>query len=384
MTTSMTTRAELFRGRLHYGQEVMLHTASSGSVRYLDELYLRFSTKHGVLALGGIRINIEYLTQISGDTIEQQIIDWLSAADLHNDFSELLDISHQNEFLSSPVRALLDQTLHDGIARELGIPICGLWGHDLDRGVDTNQTLFWSDDGVMIELARRYVARGYKTLKLRLGVGSFDDDLRRIEKLRNDLGGSVSLSGDVNAQWSDEDALPRIVALEPYNLSYIEQPVSKNSWAMIERLAKESPIPVMLDESMASSKDVDRVISIGGQLAAHLKLIKFGGLRPLIAAGKRLTAAGIPIMVGQMNEGALATAAAAHAAIALQALGNELYGADGIINDPAEALVYQDGKVILPEAPGIGLAFNASKLTTCWKRNIDTREIKEPLQQQST
>jgi len=362
----------------------MLHTASSGSVRYLDELYLRFSTKHGVLALGGIRINIEYLTQISGDTIEQQIIDWLSAADLHNDFSELLDISHQNEFLSSPVRALLDQTLHDGIARELGIPICGLWGHDLDRGVDTNQTLFWSDDSVMIELARRYVARGYKTLKLRLGVGSFDDDLRRIEKLRNDLGGSVSLSGDVNAQWSDEDALPRIVALEPYNLSYIEQPVSKNSWAMIERLAKESPIPVMLDESMASSKDVDRVISIGGQLAAHLKLIKFGGLRPLIAAGKRLTAAGIPIMVGQMNEGALATAAAAHAAIALQALGNELYGADGIINDPAEALVYQDGKVILPEAPGIGLAFNASKLTTCWKRNIDTREIKEPLQQQST
>jgi L-alanine-DL-glutamate epimerase-like enolase superfamily enzyme len=153
---------------------------------------------------------------------------------------------------------------------------------------------------------------------------------------------------------------------------------------MIERLAKQSPVPVMLDESMTSSKDVDRVISIGGQLAAHLKLIKFGGLRPLIAAGKKLTAAGIPIMVGQMNEGALATAAAAHAAIALQALGNELYGADGIINDPAEALVYQDGKVILPEAPGIGLAFNASKLTTCWKRTIDTREIKEPLQQQST
>ena len=139
----------------------------------------------------------------------------------------------------------------------------------------------------------------------------------------------------------------------------------------------------MLDESMASSDDVDRVISIGGQLAAHLKLIKFGGLRPLIAAGKKLNAAGILIMVGQMNEGALATAAAAHAAIALQASGNELYGADGIINDPAETPVYQDGNVILPEASGIGPAFNASKLTTCWERTIDTREIKELLQHQS-
>ena len=138
----------------------------------------------------------------------------------------------------------------------------------------------------------------------------------------------------------------------------------------------------MLDESMASSDDVNRVISIGGQLAAHLKLIKFGGLRPLIAAGKKLNAAGIPIMIGQMNEGALATAAAAHAAIILQASGNELYGADGIIDDPAETPKYQDGNIILSEAPGIGLAFNASKLTTCWERTINTRVTKDQLQHQ--
>jgi L-alanine-DL-glutamate epimerase-like enolase superfamily enzyme len=103
----------------------------------------------------------------------------------------------------------------------------------------------------------------------------------------------------------------------------------------------------------------------------------------LIAAGKKLNAAGIPIMVGQMNEGALATAAAAHAAITLQASGNELYGADGIINDPAETPKYQDGNIILPEAPGIGPVFNASKLTMCWERTINTRATKNPLQHQS-
>jgi|GEM_PF-297744 L-alanine-DL-glutamate epimerase-like enolase superfamily enzyme len=378
----MNTDVEVFRGHLHYEPGLVLHTASSGSVPYLDELYLRFSTKHETLALGGVRTNVEYLTQISGDKIEKQVIDWLSSVDLSNSFSALLDMAHKNEMLSPPARALLDQTLHDGIAREQGIPICDLWGHSHGRVVDTNQTLFWSEDDTMLGLARRYVARGFKTLKLRLGVGTFDDDLRRLGKLRDEFGDSVSLSGDVNGQWSDDDVLSRMVALEPYDLSYIEQPVSKTSWTMIKCLAKQSKVPVMLDESMASSDDVNRVISIGGQLAAHLKLIKFGGLRPLIAAGKKLNAAGIPIMIGQMNEGALATAAAAHAAIILQASGNELYGADGIIDDPAETPKYQDGNIILSEAPGIGLAFNASKLTTCWERTINTRVTKDQLQHQ--
>lgn len=379
----MTTNVEVFRGHLHYGPNLVLHTASSGSVPYLDELYLRFSTKQETLALGGIRTNVEYLTQVSGEKIEKQVVDWLSSVDLNNSFSALLDMVHKNEILSPPARTLLDQTLHDGIAREQGVPICDLWGYSHGRLIDTNQTLFWSEDDTMIGLARRYVARGFKTIKLRLGVGSFDDDLRRLGKLRDEFGNSVSLSVDVNGQWSDDDALSQIIALEPYNLSYIEQPVSKTSWTMIECLAKHSKVPVMLDESMASNDDVDRVISIGGQLAAHLKLIKFGGLRPLIAAGKKLNAAGIPIMVGQMNEGALATAAAAHAAITLQASGNELYGADGIINDPAETPKYQDGNIILPEAPGIGPVFNASKLTMCWERTINTRATKNPLQHQS-
>ena len=70
-------------------------------------------------------------------------------------------------------------------------------------------------------------------------------------------------------------------------------------------------------------------------MLAHVKLAKLGGLDRLMAAGRVLRRAGIGFMVGQMNEGAVSTLAAAHAAAALAADMMELYGADGLRGDPA-------------------------------------------------
>ena len=64
-------------------------------------------------------------------------------------------------------------------------------------------------------------------------------------------------------------------------------------------------------------------------------------------------------MIGQMNESAVATAAALHLAVATRPLHAELYGADGLVDDPAEGLAYAGGQVAVREAPGLGLTFRA-------------------------
>ncbi len=374
----MVMKIRLLNGTLHYGPDVVLHTASSGSVPHLDELYLLIEHDREVLALGGIRRNIEYLTGISEAKIEKDIVNWASRVVWPRSFEDLLEDLHANSGLCAPACALLDQTFHDGIARARGVPLCELWGRPAGDGIETNQTLFWCDDETLIRRAETYVSRGFKTLKLRMGVGSFEADLKRLAKLRERFGDALTLSGDVNGQWPDNLAMDRISAVQAYDLAYLEQPVSASSWNRLEELAAQSPVKIMLDESASCDSDVERIISIGGQLAAHLKLIKFGGLRPLIAAGRRLIEAGIPVMVGQMNEGALATAAAAHAARVLGTSGNELYGADGIVDDPAQTPLYSDGRIFLSETSGIGPAFDSSRLRSCWERTIGTNIIDEP------
>ena len=56
-------RVSLHRAELHYGNGVVLHTASSGSVPHLRELYLRLDA--GDLAgVGEVTANILYLNRL--------------------------------------------------------------------------------------------------------------------------------------------------------------------------------------------------------------------------------------------------------------------------------------------------------------------------------
>ena len=102
-------------------------------------------------------------------------------------------------------------------------------------------------------------------------------------------------------------------------------------------------------------------------MLAHLKLAKLGGLDRVMWAGRRLQAAGIGVMMGQMNEAVVSTLAAAHAAVALRASCCELYRADGLAADPAGALTYADGRLALPPGPGLGLSVHASAGTVLWE-----------------
>jgi len=81
------------------------------------------------------------------------------------------------------------------------------------------------------------------------------------------------------------------------DLAYVEQPVPPGDWAAVDHLAERSPLPVMLDEGVATLDDIARICSYGGRILAHLKLVKLGGIAPTVAAARRLSVAGVPFMI---------------------------------------------------------------------------------------
>jgi L-alanine-DL-glutamate epimerase-like enolase superfamily enzyme len=170
----------------------------------------------------------------------------------------------------------------------------------------------------------------------------------------------VKIAADANGRWSTTEALEKLDALAGYDLAYVEQPVPPGDWTAVDRLAERSPLPVMLDESVATQDDIARICTYGGRVLAHLKLVKLGGIAPTVAAARRLSGAGVPFMIGQMNEGAAATAAALHVACATAPAFAELYGADGLIDDPVSGVSYMAGTVHADHASGLGVAFDAA------------------------
>lgn len=354
----MTRRIRLLRASLGYEGGLVLHTAASGAVPRLDEIRLLAEEDGELAALGATRINIAYLTGYLADRIEAALLDAANAVDWTMPWSELTaELDRRRPDLVSPARMLFEMAAADGAARAANLSLAetlGAAGPPRDTG--TNQTLFWSHDATMLARAAGYVARGFTDLKLRVGIGAFSDDVRRLSALRNRHGADIRLAVDINGTWAAEDAPARLDALARFGLDYVEQPLAAGAWAETARLAASSPVPIMLDESLGSLEAVRRLADTRAAPLAHLKLAKLGGLDRAVTAALLLAEAGIGIMVGQMNEGSVSTAAAAHLACALDARYRELYGADGLLEEPAQPpLTYAEGRLRLPAGAGLGL-----------------------------
>jgi L-alanine-DL-glutamate epimerase-like enolase superfamily enzyme len=339
----------------------------------LEELYLTLEHADGTLAgFGETRANIEYLTGVATDRAVSETQRLVSEVDWSRKpteiIAELPTLAHD---FPSQCLALADCTLVDAVARAQGRPLAKSLGGSFRPVMPTNQTLFWNGDEAFERMAKRYVARGFTDLKVRVGIDEFSRDLARISRLRSLFGDCVKLALDANGRWPNDEVLGYLRKLEPLDIAYAEQPLPTGDWDAVRKLADASPIPIMLDEGMGSLDDVDRMCAIPGRRAcAHLKIVKLGGLTPVIEAARRLTNAGVTYMIGQMNEGGAATAAACHAAMACSPTWLELYGADGLLDDPAPGLAYRDGGVHLPRGSGLGLALDASKTTTLWEKTV--------------
>ncbi len=365
----MQRRVCLLRVSLSYADGLVLHTASSGAVPALDELRLVVEQDGALAALGATRVNIEYLSGIPAEQLVAACvaaagcIDWSGAwADLPGRLDAALP------GLPAPARMLFEMAAADGAAREAGCSLAVfLGGADVER-VPSNQTLFRCDDAVLLQRAEAYAARGFWDLKLRVGFGPFADDLRRLRLLRARLGDRLRLSADANGSWSAAEAPAYLEQLAELGLQSIEQPIPAGDWDAIGHLSRQARLPVMLDESLCDMAAVERLAATHAAPLAHLKLAKLGGLDRLMQAGRILEQAGIPAMVGQMNEGSPSTLAAAHASAALGAPYCELYGADGLANDPAGPLRYADGHVYLPAGPGLGLMRHAVAGPVLWEQ----------------
>ena len=364
----MRTAASLCVARVNYPSELALHTASSGRLHGLDEIYLHLERDGETVGLGEVRENIEYLTGVPASVARAALLEVLSMIDFDQPADGLLArLPELTAGHPASVAALVDCTLHDAAARACGVPLAEQLGGVHRDAMRSNHCVFWGSDAQLERRAHALLEAGYRHIKLRVAVAGFEHDRERLKQLRRIVGPDVSLAVDANGRWTFDQACARIAELADVGVDCVEQPLSADAWDDIAVLAERVEVPIMLDESASSLADVDRIIALGGHVQAHLKLVKIGGVSNMMEATRRLAAAGVHYMIGQMNEGSAATAAAAHCAMATGAAYGELYGGDGLLDDPVLGVRYADGCVRVPYGPGLGVDLDRSAVDVIWR-----------------
>jgi L-alanine-DL-glutamate epimerase-like enolase superfamily enzyme len=361
-------RIRVYEAYLTYPAGQDIHTAASGHIAALHEVFAEIEDRAaGLTGLGEVRANIAFITGTpEADVVPAAIalLRGISGSATPAELAASFAASRQNSPKIS--QALVENALVDLEAKRGGITIAEYLGGAWNPSLPCNQCVFWGTDEAMRDNVDSYLAQGFRKIKLRVGIGSLDDDMRRLGWIRERCGPAIELAIDANGAWDSELALANIDRLRSFGIAYVEQPTHKGDWEALERVARESGIDVMIDEGLQTDDDVARVCANRGRISAHLKIAKAGGVAAMVAIGRTFDRHGVSYVTGQMNEGALATAVAVQAGMALKPRVGELYGALGILNDPGTGVRYSDGTVSVPQMPGVGVSLRHDRLSLLW------------------
>jgi o-succinylbenzoate synthase len=163
------------------------------------------------------------------------------------------------------------------------------------------------------------------------------EDLARLEAVRDALGPEGGIRVDANAAWDVPTAIARIRAMSRFGLEYVEQPVATIDEMKAVREAVE--VPIAADELVRTLPDPAVVAAAGAADVIVVKVQPLGGVGATLELASRI---GLPVVVSSALETSVGMAAGVAAAAALPhlpyacGLGTvALLGGD-VVTDPLE------------------------------------------------
>jgi L-alanine-DL-glutamate epimerase-like enolase superfamily enzyme len=255
-------------------------------------------------------------------------------------WDQLHDKLHDNPF----AQCALDQAAHDLWGKKLGKPVYELWGLTIDKIPNTNYTIGIDRIDVMVSKMREFP--DWPVYKIKLGT---TEDLEIIRELGNHTNAVFRV--DANCGWTADEAIDNARALRELNVEFIEQPLPADQWEPMQRVRRESVLPVIADESCIVPADVEKCAACFDGI--NIKLVKCGGLTParrMIESARQL---GLNVMVGCMTESSVGISAIAQLLPLLDYV--DMDGALLLDRDIASGVTIHQGRCQYPDLAGCGV-----------------------------
>ena len=334
-----TLDTEIVRWKLRHTWTTVMSSSD-----FRDNLYVRY-TAGGITGIGEGAPIVRYKENAAEAqaAVERVRAKVLAANPAH--FAKTLEGVFATVEGQWAAKAALDIALMDWTGKKLGVPLYRYFGLDpkdapvttFSIGIDTPES------------TRQKVkeAEPFPVLKIKVGLASDEATIQAVRSVTK-----KPLRVDANEGWKDkETAIRKIEWLASQGVEFVEQPMPAE---MIEETAwvrKRSPIPVIADEACKHAGDIPKLA--GAFDGVNIKLDKAGGILEGYRMIQIARALGLKTMLGCMISSSVSVTAAAH----LSPLVNyaDLDGSLLIANDRYHGVEVREGKLVLPDGPGLGL-----------------------------
>lgn len=258
----------------------------------------------------------------------------------------------------------VDLALWDLTGKRAGLPVADLLGRR-DATVDAclvgGYSILGSDELSDLEAeAAGFSDLGARAVKVTVGGRPAAQDAHRLAAVRRAVGDDCLLVVDAFRSFrSLDDALARIRLLEPYGLSYLEDPFSESLAPLVAELRRRSGMSIGLGETVSGHRAFRSLIAAGCVDVVRCDATVVGGVRELMATAALASAYGLSVSTHVHPEIHVHFAAALPnihpAGLEMMLPTSGLDAFHMLLRTPLEL---RDGTVEVPDRPGFGVDFN--------------------------
>jgi D-galactarolactone cycloisomerase len=267
----------------------------------------------------------------------------------------------------------IDLALWDLKGRSVGLPVHKLLGGAYRHRARVYATGLYEPQGVasvvaaLEEEARGYKAAGFGGMKLKVGYG-LETDLSYVAAVRRAIGDELCLMLDANHAYNAGEAIRLARAVEPYRITWFEEPVPPEDIDGYVEVKRQSPIPIAGGECEYTRYGFRELIGRRAVDILQPDLCACGGFSEMLKIIGMASAANLPVVphVWGTNVG---LAAALQLFAGLPHFPERRFAAepffeydrsphplrDGVTK---ERFLMKDGYLEIPDRPGLGVTLD--------------------------
>jgi L-alanine-DL-glutamate epimerase-like enolase superfamily enzyme len=255
----------------------------------------------------------------------------------------------------------VDNALWDVRGKILESPVYRLLGGFRDRVPAYAAGGYYEEDKGLSGLAgemTRFVDAGYHAVKMKVGGAPLAEDVARVHAARDAIGPDIRLMVDANNAWNAAEAIAFGRAVEPYNVSWFEEPCWPDDLAGAAEVCRALDVPIASGEIEYTRWGCRDLIEQRAADIVQADPHTAGGLTEWVRIAALASAHHLPVAPhGNHYVGAHAVAAVDNGMIVESYA--RLHGWQDDFFTPMEL---EDGELILPQTPGLGIGIDIKAL----------------------
>ena len=252
----------------------------------------------------------------------------------------------------------VDLACWDLTGKALGRSVCALLGGLRDR-VPT-----YASGALMRPHPLDYLAKagprlrdmGFRQMKMQCGSEpSMAASVERVRAVREAVGADVDLMCDINQLWSVHHAIDFGRRAEPYRLYWLEDPVAHDDYAGLARVADALTTPVAAGEYQYGIVPFRHLLEARSVDIVMIDLLRVGGITQWMKVAGMAEAFNLPVVSHLVPEIHVHLIAAIPNGLSVEYMPWTLALFE-------ETPAIQDGQLLVPTKPGLGLAFDQAAI----------------------